>query len=145
MGRLVGIARRETKRAAMETLEHAKINMDTGVAGDFRGKPGRRQVTILSAQAWQAVCDELGKDIPWTVRRANLLIDDLDLPKEAGHVIQIGDVQLRATMEVDPCARMEEQVSGLKKALIPDWRGGVACEVLAGGSVSLGDKVSIVE
>jgi len=145
VGRLVGIARREKKRASMEILEHAAVSEDSGVAGDFRGKPGRRQVTMLSVQAWQAVCDELGCDVPWTVRRANLLVDGLDFPRAAGHIIQIGTVRLRTTMEVDPCSRMEEQISGLKKALQPDWRGGVACEVVAGGNVSLGDQVSIIE
>ena len=40
---------------------------------------------------------------------------------------------------------MEEQYNGLKVALTPNWRGGVACTVLQGGSVRLGDSVSIVE
>ena len=55
MGRLVGIARREAKRADMEILEDAEISEQTGVANDFRGKPGKRQVTLVSASAWAAV------------------------------------------------------------------------------------------
>ena len=49
MGRLVGIAKREAKRADMEILEDAEISEQTGVANDFRGKPGKRQVTLVSA------------------------------------------------------------------------------------------------
>ena len=45
MGRLSGIARREKKRAPMETLDSAEISMETGVADDSRGKQGKRQVT----------------------------------------------------------------------------------------------------
>ena len=145
MGRLAGIARREKKRAAMETLESAMISVETGVANDSRGKPGKRQVTLLSAAAWQAACSDIGADAPWTTRRSNLLIEGLDLPREAGRVIAIGDVRLRTTVEVDPCSRMDEQVPGLTAALQPDWRGGVGCEVLAGGTVSVGDEVSLVE
>lgn len=145
MGRLAGIARREKKRAPMETLESADISSASGVAGDFRGKPGNRQVTLLSARDWQAVCDELGDELPWTVRRANLLIEQIDLPKAAGHIVAIGSVRLRTTMEVDPCSRMEEQAPGLRKALQPDWRGGVACEVIEGGTVAVGDDVSIIK
>ncbi|MFQ6004483.1 MAG: MOSC domain-containing protein [Woeseia sp.] len=144
MGRLVGIARREQKRADMESLEAAEISQETGVASDFRGKPGKRQVTVISAESWAAVCDELGREIPWTTRRANLLVEDIELPRRTGDVIEIGGVRLLVTMEVDPCSRMEQQCEGLKAALTPDWRGGVACTVLKGGSVRLGDGVSVL-
>lgn len=145
MARLIGIARREMKRAPMETLDSALISTDTGVAGDSRGKPGSRQVTLLSARDWQAACAELGREVVWTTRRSNLFIDDIDLPKAAGHIIEIGDVRLKTTMETGPCSRMDEQVDGLKNALQPDWRGGVGCEVLEGGVVSVGDPVELIK
>ena len=144
MGRLIGIARREQKRADMEILEDAEVSEHTGVAEDFRGKPGNRQVTVVSAEAWAATCEDLGQQIPWTTRRANLLVEDVQLPRRTGDVIEVGSVRLLITMEVDPCSRMEEQYDGLKAALTPDWRGGVACTVLQGGSVRLGDDVSVV-
>ena len=145
MGRLIGIARREVKRALMETLDEADISTETGVAGDSRGKPGNRQVTILSANAWQAACAELGQEIDWTTRRSNLFIAEIDLPKTAGCTIAIGNVRLRTTMEIIPCSRMDEQVPGLTAALQPDWRGGVGCEVIEGGAISVGDPVEIIE
>lgn len=145
MGRLAGIARREQKRAPMETLESAEITPASGVANDSRGKPGNRQVTLLSARAWRDACNEIGADAPWTTRRSNLLTEDLELPKAAGIIIAIGDVRLRTTIEIDPCSRMDEQVAGLTKALQPDWRGGIGCEVIQGGTVSVGDEVSIIE
>ena len=144
MAKLAGIARREKKRAPMEALESAEITTESGVAGDFRGKPGQRQVTLLSVGDWQAACDELGRDVLWTTRRSNLLIDGMDLPRQPGIVIAIGDVLLRATREIDPCSRMDEQEPGLRKALQPDWRGGIGCEVLRGGTVSVGDTASLV-
>lgn len=144
MGRLTGIARREKKRAPMQTLEQAEVSEQTGVAKDSRGKPGNRTVTVISARAWREVCAELGQDIPWTTRRANLLVDDIDLPKSEGAIIDIGEVRLQVTMEVDPCFRMDEKVDGLTEALKPDWRGGVGCIVLQSGSVSIGDAVKIV-
>lgn len=145
MGRLVGIARREKKRAPMETLVEAQVSDQTGVANDSRGKPGDRTVTVITARAWREVCTELGREIPWTTRRANLLVDDIDLPRHAGPIIEIGEVRLKVTMEVDPCSRMDEQYEGLREILKPDWRGGVGCKVLAGGSIAVGDAVTIVE
>ncbi len=145
MGRLAGIARRDEKRAPMETLEHAEVSDQTGVAQDSRGKPGERTVTVISARAWREICAELGQDIPWTTRRANLLVDDIDLPKSPGPVIEVGEVRLKVTVEVNPCSRMDEQIAGLTVALKPDWRGGVGCTVLQGGSIAVGDPVNVIE
>ena len=143
MGRLAGIARRDEKRAAMQTLQQADVSDQTGVAQDSRGKPGERTVTVISASAWRDVCAELGQDIPWTTRRANLLVDDIDLPKSAGSVIEVGEVRLQVMVEVNPCSRMDEQVAGLTAALTPAWRGGVGCTVLQGGSIAIGDPVTV--
>ncbi|MFB3124342.1 MAG: MOSC domain-containing protein, partial [Woeseiaceae bacterium] len=93
---------------------------------------------------WAAACEELGQEIPWTIRRANLLVEDIELPQRTGDVIEIVGVRLLVTMEVDPCSRMDEQFQGLRSALIPEWRGGVACTVLKGGPVRLGDSVSVL-
>lgn len=143
MGTLTGIARREKKRAPMETLERAEISRESGVAEDFRGKPGKRQVTVVSAAAWRDACRDLGREIPWTTRRANLLVDGIELPDTAGAILAIGRVRLLITGEVDPCSRMDEQYAGLTRALLPDWRGGVSCSVLEAGPVALGDSVTL--
>jgi hypothetical protein len=40
---------------------------------------------------------------------------------------------------------MELALRGLREALSPDWRGGVTCKVLSGGSVEIGDRISVVK
>jgi MOSC domain-containing protein YiiM len=129
----------------MHTLERAEISDETGVARDFRGKKGNRQVTVISADVWRLVCKEIGTPLPWTTRRANLLVEDIDLPRSIGGEIHLGPVRLLVTGETDPCSRMEEQCAGLKAALQPDWRGGVCCRVLRGGAVAIGDSVLLAE
>lgn len=143
MGNLIGIARRERKRGDMQTLTRAEVTAEGGVANDFRGKPGKRQVTVLSAEAWRTACRDVGHDLPWTTRRANLLVEGIALPRVAGGVIEIGDVALEVMMETDPCSRMDEQCTGLRAALEPEWRGGVCCRVLSGGELAVGDTVRL--
>lgn len=149
-GRLVGMARRAGPRAAMETLEAGRIGVEFGLEGDHRGivRPGklpRRQVTILAREAWEAACADLGREVPWTARRANLLVEEIPLPRRVGDVIAIGEVRLEVHLEIDPCERMDEASPGLREALIPDWRGGIGCRVLRGGAIALGDAVRIEE
>jgi MOSC domain-containing protein YiiM len=40
---------------------------------------------------------------------------------------------------------MERAFPGLRKALSPEWRGGVTCKVVAGGEVRAGDEVSVTK
>jgi MOSC domain-containing protein YiiM len=142
-GRVLAIARREKSRAPMEEIESASVTTEAGVEGDSRGNPDERQVTVLTRESWQAACDELGKEIPWTTRRSNILIEGMRIEGQLGKTIRIGDLALQITGETDPCNRMEEQVAGLRQALTPDWRGGVTCRVMSSGQIAVGDAVDL--
>ena len=97
-----------------------------------------------AAESWAAALAELGEDIPWQERRANLLVAGLRLPREAGRVIAIGkSLRIETTVECDPCSRMDAIAPGLKAALLPDWRGGILGRVIADGEIALGDEVRI--
>ena len=139
------IAYRKNPKTPMIEVDQAEISCEAGVVLDFRGKPGKRQVTLLSAQSWQTVCDALNTDLPWTYRRANILIDGLCFSAaDVGTIIQIGNVQLMVMIETDPCPRMDAQFEGLTQALTPDWRAGVCCKVVQSGTVHIGDKVEFL-
>lgn len=140
MGRLIGIARMVQKRAAPEVLEVAEIGLSDGIAGDVHGKSRRRQVTVLFREGWEAACAQLGAELPWTTRRANLLVEGVRVPP-AGARLSIGPVVLQVQFETDPCDIMERAHPGLRKALTPEWRGGVCCSVLVAGRVHPGDPV----
>jgi len=132
----------------MELVEHVEITVDGGLHGDCRGvvKPGgrgRRQVTLIERADWDAAMAEVGHNIPWQERRANLLVEGMDLPQVPGTLIRIGDVVLEVTRETDPCERMEALATGLKAALSVDWRGGVCTRVKAGGHIAVGDVIGI--
>ena len=146
-GKVLALARRSGKRAPMEELAEAEISLEEGLGGDFRGArkaaQGTRQVTVLSREAWQTACQALEAELPWTTRRSNILIEGLDLAETEGRHIKIGAVELEICEECDPCSRMDEQHQGLTGALTPDWRGGVACRVVTGGTIKLGDPVEL--
>jgi MOSC domain-containing protein YiiM len=150
MGRIAGIARHQFPKAPMEIIEHARVTLDGGIAGDFRGamkgKPYKRQVSLIEAGDWAAAMAEVGHNIGWEQRRANLLVEGLDLPQRAGVRLRIGaDVVLETAVETDPCERMEALAEGLRAALTPDWRGGVCAMVIAGGEIAVGDEIRIEE
>lgn len=150
-GVLAGIARHAYPKAPMETLDHVAVTVEGGLQGDFRGaiKPGgkgKRQVTLIERGDWDAAMAEVGHSIPWQERRANLLVDALDLPQAPGATLRIGsDVLLVVTRQTDPCERMDALAAGLRAALMQDWRGGVCTRVLVGGHIAIGDRIRIEE
>lgn len=141
--RLLAIAVRPPDSREMRELQQAGISVETGLEGDKRCRPGRRQVTLMTLKAWQQACAELGETLPWTTRRANLLVDELPLYLSTGGRICIGGVELEITGETDPCSQMEDARTGLFKALLPEWRGGVTCRVLQGGTLEVGQAVEL--
>ena len=146
-GRLIGIARRDRTRAAMEVVDQGEISPGEGVRGDFRGalKPGcnRREVTVMAREDWVEALELVGRpELEWWNRRANLLLEGIVLPQTAGARIQFaGGVVLEVTGETNPCFRMDEIVDGLQAALTPMWRGGVTTRVVTGGPIAIGDQV----
>lgn len=145
MAQLIGIALKPRPKEEMLLCEQALIEPECGLVGDCCGKPGKRQITLLNLDDWQAACATLGIDLPWYTRRANLLVDHLPLYQNTSSRIRLGEALLEITGETDPCERMEQTHTGLLKALTPNWRGGVTCRVLQGGAIQLGMAVEILE
>ncbi len=142
-GKLIGIAQVREPRAQPLEMQRAKVSVDAGIEGDIRGRKRDRQITVLFRESWNDACRDLGVPLPWTTRRANLLVEGVPAPQSAGGQIRIGNVVLEVMLETDPCQLMERAHAGLKAALTPEWRGGVCCKVVAGGDIRVGDPVSI--
>lgn len=142
-GKVLAMARRKASRAPMETVLAALIDEAGGLEGDLRGEDDERQVTLLTREGWEAASAELDRDLPWTTRRANILIEGVAVAGELDGVVRIGEAELVITGETAPCQRMDELAAGLRQALTPDWRGGVTCRVSRGGRVQAGDAVEL--
>ncbi len=143
MGEVIGIALRDKPRAPMRELLHSEITVEAGLAGDCRGAMRGRQVTVLTEEGWQAACAELGEELPWITRRANLLVRGVDLTGRVGARLKVGEAVLVITDECDPCSVMEKARKGLRKALMPGWRAGATCRVARAGLVRIGDNAEL--
>ncbi len=127
----------------MQELEIRAVSVEAGLEGDFRGRSRDRNVVVLSREGWETACAALGEALPWTTRRANLLVEGVELLHGQGRRLRVGEVLLEITDECAPCARMEEARAGLRAALAPDWRAGVTCRVVQGGWLRRGDAVAL--
>jgi MOSC domain-containing protein YiiM len=125
----------------MDSVQDATLVPGQGVQGSV-GRSRRRQVALLSREAWEAATGALGRDPGPSCRRANILVSGIDLAHTRGRVLLVGSCRIAIGGELTPCERMDEAAPGLRDALRTDWRGGVFGQVLDGGTVRVGDPVS---
>jgi MOSC domain-containing protein YiiM len=124
----------------MDPQDEATLVPDQGMQGSV-GRSKRRQISILSREAWDAATGELGMTVDPAMRRANVLVSGIALAETRGRVLLLGGCRIRIGGELTPCERMDEAASGLQALLVPHWRGGVFGQVLTGGAIRIGDQV----
>ena len=139
-GRLVSIWIKRGKLAPMDQVECVRVVAGKGLEGNAN-QGGKRQITLLSKEAWELAVGELGVDLDPARRRANLLVGGLDLKASAGRILEIGSIQIQVYGETRPCELMDREHEGLQAVLRPEWRGGVFGEPLDSGSIRVGDPI----
>ena len=127
----------------MDAAVRATLVPGRGIAANA-DQGGRRQVTLIDLERWRELMDLLGADLETGARRANLVIDSLDLFDSRGKTLRIGNARLHVLGETRPCERMEEALPGLQAAMGERWGGGAYAEVIEGGDISVGDVVEWV-
>ena len=139
-GKLEAIWIKRAHRGPMDPVREARLVEGKGVEGSV-DRSRRRQVTILSREAWDDCMADLEAELDPSTRRANLLVAGVDLEGTRNRVLRVGDARLLIGGEVTPCERMEEAYIGLQATMRPHWRGGAFAQVLAGGQIHVGDPV----
>ena len=125
----------------MDSAARATLVAGRGIEGNA-DQGGKRQVTLMDLERWQELMDLLGAELETSARRANLVIDSLDLFDSRGRTLRVGNARLRVWGETRPCERMEEALPALKAAMRERWGGGAFAEVIEGGEIAVGDAVA---
>ena len=142
MSKLEQIWIKRMHRGPMDSAERARVVAGKGIVGNAN-QGGKRQVTIVSNKHWTDVTAPLGDTPDPRLRRANLLVSDVDFSDARGKILKIGNVRVRIYGETRPCEQMEAAVPGLRDAMSVPWGGGAHGEVLDDGEIAIGDPVSL--
>ena len=138
-GRVAGLLVRPGKGAGTERRPEISLVAGGGPVGDHATRPSRG-VTLLSREAWsEAVASCGAPDLPWEKRRANVLLEGLDLEGSPGRTLEVGECVLHVESGCPPCDLMEKTQPGLRKALEPGLRAGICARVVRGGTIRMGD------
>jgi MOSC domain-containing protein YiiM len=131
-------------RGPMREVDELDLVVGHGIEGNADAS-GRRQVTVIARDRWNRACAELGTEVDPVLRRANVLLDGIDLARSRGRTLLIGGARLRIGGETRPCRLMDDFHPGLRRALDVDWGGGAFAEVVVGGAIHVGDEATWVD
>jgi MOSC domain-containing protein YiiM len=145
-GRVVWIGVRPARRAPIVAVESVIAEAGKGLVGDRHktSTNGPRQVTLIQAEHLAAIASYLRCDSidPGMLRR-NIVVQGINLLAMKDNRFRIGGTLLEYTGECHPCSRMEENL-GVGGYNAMRGHGGITARVLAGGNITVGDSIYVV-
>lgn len=144
-GRIEALWLKTAEYGPMESVEELVVVEKTGIKGnaDWGGK---RQVTIIEKERWDAMMRALGDaDVQPSARRANVMVSGCDLGDSRHRILRLGDVRIEIRGETRPCERMDEAYPGLRRVMAEPWNGGAYGVILDDGALRVGDPAVLEE
>ncbi|MEX0683054.1 MAG: MOSC domain-containing protein [Dehalococcoidia bacterium] len=114
-------------------------------SGTYSDTPGTgRDVTLIESEQIVAIEAEHGIKIEPGQSRRNITTRGIRLNDLVDRELRVGDVVLRGMRLCEPCEYLERKVGqqGTMKALV--HRGGLRCDIVSGGTISVGDEISVL-
>jgi MOSC domain-containing protein YiiM len=135
---IVAIWIKRARRGPMDRVDEVQLIEGRGLAGNA-DQGGWRQVTVFAEEAWRDATSELGTDVDPSLRRANVMVRGVDLENSRGRQLHLGDCVINIRGENPPCGLMRE----MQQPLRPHWRAGVFGDIVQGGTIRVGDAVTM--
>ncbi|WP_306590152.1 MOSC domain-containing protein [Geothrix sp. 21YS21S-4] len=150
LGRVESIHLAAAAEAPMRSTDEAVALAGVGLEGDryaerkgtFSAKPKpSRQVTLIEAEAIEALERELGMVLAPGETRRNLVTRGVALNHLVGREFTVGEARLRGHELCEPCADLARMTG--KPQILPGLihRGGLRAEIVEGGLIRVGDPV----
>ena len=102
--------------------------------------PAGQAVTLIAAEAVEAVADQGVMAIEPAAMRRNVLTRGIDVNQLVGKRFRVGNVECEGVELCEPCAHLQSMTKpGVIKGLT--HRGGVNADILSDGEIRVGDAV----
>lgn len=151
-GRVAGIYVGPEREKPMEWRDDVRAVEGRGLEGDryfsrsgsFSGNSGNgRQVTLIESEAVEAAAREYGIELDASETRRNIVTEGVPLNHLVGKEFRVGQAVLRGMRLCHPCEHLESLTRGkVRESLV--HRGGLRSEVVAGGTIRVGDEIEEV-
>src|SRR5712691_6549843 len=144
-GRVEGIFVTSEHGKLPAPVERVRAHAGRGLEGnryywDDGDAPSGRAVTLIAAEAVEAVVHEGDISIEPAATRRNILTRGVDVNELVGKRFRIGNVECEGDELCEPCLHLESMTQpGVINALV--HRCGLNADILGDGEISIGDAV----
>jgi MOSC domain-containing protein YiiM len=108
----------------------------------FDHAPPGRAITLIAAEAVEALENEHGISLEPAATRRNVLTRGIDVNVLVGKRFRIGEVECEGVELCEPCLHLQSMTQpGVIDGLV--HRGGLNADILEGGEISVGDAVVV--
>ena len=143
MGKVIAICTSPARGTQKHQVSAARFTVEWGIEGDAHGGNWHRQVSLLSADKIAAF-NARGANVQPGAFGENLVVEGFDFKTlPVGTRFLCNDVLLELTQIGKQCHSHCEIYKVMGECIMP--REGVFTRVLHGGTISVGDELTIVE
>ena len=135
--------------ATIQSVDQAQAIPGVGLEGDRYAKGQGTfykplpdfELTLIEAEAVEALKRDYGVDIAPGETRRNLVTRGVALNHLVGHEFQIGEVKIRGIRLCEPCDHLQ-RLTGPPVMKGLRHRGGLRAQILTQGTIHVGDVIS---
>jgi MOSC domain-containing protein YiiM len=142
-GRVEGIYISADHGELPEPVESVRALAGRGLEGNryfFDFAPAGTALTLIAAEAVEAMEREHGISLEPRESRRNVVTRGIDVNELVGKRFRIGDVECQGVELCEPCASLQAMTKpGVIKGLA--HRGGLNADILSDGAINVGDEV----
>jgi MOSC domain-containing protein YiiM len=114
----------------------------TGFYSSRPTDPGAREVTLIAAETLDMLQEQYGTTLGPSEHRRNLTVRGIQLAGLLGQRFSIGEVVLEGVKDCPPCDHLQQLVGKPVLQPLVD-RGGLRARILVGGTLRVGDAISV--
>ena len=146
MSKVNEIAISQNSKDIMESVNSIEVVAGKGVIKDRHFKENNSkisQITLIEIENVKYYNNLNGTTIPSIDFRRNIITEGIQLNELLDKEFQIGEVRIKAHDLCRPCKYLQERSKQGK--IIQEFmrRGGLRCEILNNGKITIGDKIKI--
>ena len=146
-GKVISINITPQVEAPMQSVDEVRAIPGRGLEGDRyfdsqgRGPQPDRELTLIEAEAVEAMKRELNVDYGLSASRRNVVTRGVPLNHLVGKEFWVGEVKARGLKLCEPCAHLQRLTI---KEVLPGLvhRGGLRAQILTEGIIRVGATVS---
>ena len=147
MSKIIQIGITKLNNKDIESINSSKIIAGKGIEGDrfcLENNDERSQLSLIQSENIDYYNNKFRTNYPYVNFRRNVVTKGIQLNNLVGKKLLIGNVKVLGHDLCRPCKHLEETLKG--EDVIKEFlrRGGLRCEILNSGIITIGDEIKVI-